>query len=307
MLNFLRRWLDEMLTGSFLFLVLVLTLLGRTQFATAGGRTLAQWVLSAAGALVVGVLVAVRLTPRARPALRAVIEIGPMLVAVLGYVSLRLFDATVITRGLGISRKDPWMLAADVALFGKTPYVWFSQWGLDSRLFLQVMSVFYGLYPLTPLLVLSWLLYRGDMTQFRLVRRTVLISLYCGYCCYILLPVAGPLSLTTPTSPIFVESTATYSFLMDNFRFSTDCFPSLHTANPWLLVWLCRKKWPVWMTALAMLICTGITMSTLALRFHYGIDDVAGLVWIFPIWLVARATLPRTEDGGAGLERGCRC
>lgn len=307
MLNFFRRWLDELLTGIFLFLVLVLTLLGRAHFATAGGLALAQWVLSSAGALVVLLLVAVRFTPRARPALRAVVEIGPMVVAVLGYVSLKLFDATAVTRWLGIARLDKWMLAADVALFGKTPYVWFSQWGLDSRLFLQAMSIFYGLYPFTPLLVLSWLMYKGDMAQFRLVRRAVLISLYCGYHCYMLLPVAGPLSVTTPARPIFVESTATYAFLMDNFRFSTDCFPSLHTANPWLLVWLCRKKLKGWWMVGAALVCTGITMSTLALRFHYGIDDLAGLVWIFPMWLVARATLPREEADQADLAQGCRC
>jgi hypothetical protein len=297
MLNFVRRRLDELLTGSFLFLVLLLTVLGRAHFATAGGLALAQWVLSSAGAIVAALLVAVRFAPRAKPALRVVIEIGPMVVAVLGYVSLKLFDASVITKGLGIASKDPWMLAADVALFGKTPYVWFTQWGLDSRLFLQAMSIFYGLYPFTPLIVLSWLMYRGDMALFRLVRRAVLISLYCGYCCYILLPVSGPLSVTTPEAPLFVESTQTYRFLMDNFRFSTDCFPSLHTANPWLLVWLCRKKLQGWRMIVPVLVCLGITMSTIALRFHYGVDDLAGLVWLFPIALVAGATLP--SEGAA--------
>jgi membrane-associated phospholipid phosphatase len=39
--------------------------------------------------------------------------------------------------------------------------------------------------------------------------------------------------------------------------------------------------------------CCAITLSTLVLGLHYGIDDLAGLVWIFPISLIARSTLPR--------------
>ncbi|HEV2485001.1 MAG TPA: phosphatase PAP2 family protein [Terracidiphilus sp.] len=292
MLNFLRRRLDELMTGSFLCLVLVLVLLCHVDFATPGGLLLAQLVIGSIALIVAVLLIAVRFTPRVRPLLRIVVEIGPMVVAVLGYVSLKLFHASVITIWLGISSKDQWMMAADVVLFGKTPYLWFSQWGLDSRLSLQVMSSFYGLYPFTPLIVLSWFMHRGDMEQLRLIRRTLLISFYCGYCFYILFPVSGPLSLTTPAKPLFIESTLTYTFLMGNFRFATDCFPSLHTANPWLMAWLCRGKLPSWLMAVAIIVCTGITLSTIALRFHYGIDDIAGLVWIFPVSLLARASLP---------------
>ena len=250
-------------------------------------------MLGSVAVLLSVLLVARRFTAAVGPALRVVVEVGPMVVAVLGYVSLKLFDASVITRWFGITSKDPWMMAADVALFSKTPYLWFAQWGLDSRLFLEVMSIFYGLYPWTPVIVLCWFMYKGDMTQLRLVRRTVLISLYCGYLCYIFIPVSGPLSLAAPEKPLFVQSTVIYTFLMGNFRFATDCFPSLHTANPWLMVWLCRGKVPGWMLGMGALVCAGITLSTIALRFHYGVDDLAGLAWIFPISMIARATMPR--------------
>jgi hypothetical protein len=293
MLNFLRRWLDELMTGCFLFLVLILVVLFPVDFATAGGRHFAQWVLWPVGVLVALLLIAARYAERVRPMLRVVAEIGPMVVAVLGYVSLKLLHAAAITHWLGISSKDPWMMAADVALFGRTPYLWLAQWGLDSRLFLEVMSIFYGFYPWTPVIVLGWFMYKGDMGQLRLVRRTVLISLYCGYLCYIFFPVSGPLSLEMPVKPLFVQTSLIYTFLMENFRFPTDCFPSLHTANPWLMVWICRGKVPGWMLAAGALVCAGITMSTIALRFHYGVDCLAGLVWIFPISLLAGATLPR--------------
>lgn len=294
MLSFLRRRLDELMTGCFLFLVLILVVLFPVDFATAGGRLFAQCVLWSACVFVAGLLVAVRYTSRVRPVLRAVVETGPMVVAVLGYTSLKLLHAAVITHWLGISSKDPWMMAADVAVFGKTPYLWLAQWGLESRLFLELMAMFYGLYPWTPVIVLGWFMYKGDMEQLRLVRRAVLLSLFCGYLCYIFFPVSGPLSLEDPLKPLFIQSSLIYTFLMGNFRFATDCFPSLHTANPWLMVWLCRGKVPGWTLSMGALVCALITLSTIALRFHYGVDDLAGLVWIFPISLMARATLPRT-------------
>jgi membrane-associated phospholipid phosphatase len=293
MLNFLRRRFDELVTGSFLFLILILVPLWPPVFGTPGGRAFSQWTLSVLILLFVLLLIAARFTPRARPLLRIVLEIGPMLVGVLGYVSLKLFHASDLTAWFGIPSLDRWMMAADIALFGKTPYLWFSQWGLDSRPFIQVMTCFYSIYPLTPLIALSWFMFKGDMEQLRLVRRAVLISLYLGYCCYILLPVSGPLSLTTPATPLFIQSTLPYTFLMANFRYAYDCFPSLHTANPWLIVWLCRGKLPRWLMAVAVTVCIGITLSTIALRFHYAIDDLAGLVWAYLIALLARASLPR--------------
>jgi membrane-associated phospholipid phosphatase len=91
------------------------------------------------------------------------------------------------------------------------------------------------------------------------------------------------------------------AFFMDNFRYAYDCFPSLHTANPWLLVWVCRGKLPRWLMTTAIVVCTGITLSTLALRFHYGIDVLAGLTWVLLVALVARASLPVSDAHPAAL------
>jgi len=56
-----------------------------------------------------------------------------------------------------------------------------------------------------------------------------------------------------------------------------------------------RGKLPRWLMAVAFIVCLGITLSTIALRFHYGVDDIAGFIWIFPISLLARASLPREK------------
>jgi hypothetical protein len=292
MVDFVRSYLDELLTGLFLLLVAVLTVFNPPHFATPGGLLLARIVLWSSAILVTVLLVASRFSSRARAALHFVFDFGPIVVAVIGYVSLRLLGAHAITARLGIPSFDREMMAADVAIFGKTPYLWFVHWGLDSGLFARVMSGFYALYPFTPLLAVGWFLCRGDREQFRLVRRALIVSLYSGYVCYLLIPVSGPLTLAATTSPTFLESTRVYSFLESNFRYLYDCFPSLHTANPWLIVWLSRGKVPGWLMASAVSAACGITLSTVALQVHYGIDDLAGLAWVFLIAAVAKATLP---------------
>ncbi len=295
MLDFFRRRLDDVLTGVLLLLAAVVTVLDPPIFATPGGQLLARSVLWSVAALIALLFLAARVNLLARSLWWIGGDIGPMAVAVVGYVALKLLHASAITAWLGIPPFDRWMMAADVALFGRTPYLWFDRWGLDSGLFLRIMSAFYALYPLTPLLAVGWFMFKRDRQQFRLVRRALILSLYGGYCCYLLTPVSGPLSLLGPRLPDFLESTRIYSFLADNFRYRYDCFPSLHTANPWLIVWLSRGKLSRWLMAAAIFVCCGITLSTIALQVHYGVDDLAGLAWIFLVVPAARATLPREQ------------
>ncbi len=303
MARFLRRWLDELVTVCFLVLVFGLVPFFPPDFGTPGGRALSVWVLRIVFSLFALLLVAARFIPRVRPALRTVLEFAPIPVVVLGYASLKLMHGYAITAWLGISAKDHWMLAADNLLFGKTPYLYLAQWGFFiSRRFLQIMSICYGLYPFTPLLVVGWFLFKSDLAQVRLVRRAMILSFYCGYCCYLLIPVAGPLSIIDQPAPLFIQSTLVYNFLMGNFRYAYDCFPSLHTANPWLLLWLCRNKFPRLFVILGALICSGITLSTIALRMHYAIDDIAGLVWVFLFARLAHASLPREASEYAPSE-----
>ncbi|MGO8759474.1 MAG: phosphatase PAP2 family protein [Terracidiphilus sp.] len=295
MLSFLRRRLDELVTCLFLLLVAVVCVLHPPAFATPGGLLLARVVLSSSAVLVAGLWVASRFNSRARNALHFVLQWGIIVVAVVGYVSLRLLHAEAITAWLGIPSFDRAMMAADVVLFGKTPYLWFSQWGLDNRLFLLILSYFYALYPFIPPFLLAWFWFRGQKPQFYFARRAMIVSYTLGYTCYLLIPVSGPLSLAHSSAPTFLESTAVYTFLASNFRYAYDCFPSLHTANPWLLVWVSRGKLPRWLMAASVLAACGITLSTIVLKVHYGVDDIAGIVWVFLVAPLARATMPREQ------------
>lgn len=302
MLRSLRRSLDAWLTGLVLVLVLVLTFVDPPDFATRGGLLLARSVFWSIGVILILLFVAGRFHSVARALLQRLLLFFPMFVAVVGYAGLRLFHAEAVSKWLEIPARDSWMMAADNALFGKTPFLWLSQWGLESHFIQRVMTVFYGLYPLMPFVILTWFLFQRDMPQFYLLRRTLILSLYLGYCCYILIPVRGPLSLLNEP-PLFIDFTSAYSFLMRNFRYVYDCFPSLHMANPWLMAWLCRGKVPRSVMILLVIACSGITLSTIVLRLHYGIDLLAGLVWAALMVPLGRFSLPEEVRAPADVLR----
>lgn len=293
MIDFLRRRLDELTICLFLLLVALVATLHPPVFATRGGQLLTRWAISSAALLVVALALAARFNSRARAALRFTLQWGIIVVAVVGYVSLRLLHAESITAWLGIPCLDHAMMSADNALFGQTPYLWFNRWGLNGGLFLWIMSYLYALYPMIPPFLLAWFWFRRQLPHFYLARRTLIVSYTLGYICYLLFPVSGPLTLVPASAPNFLESTSVYAFLAGNFRYAYDCFPSLHTANPWLLVWISRGKLPRWLMAAAIAAAAGITLSTLALQVHYGVDDIAGIAWVFLIAPLARATMPR--------------
>ena len=292
MIALLRRWMDEIVTGSFLILLLILAhLRGSPVFEPIEQGGLTKKTLWGVAVLLILLIGAKMLGRHATSPLR-IAEFLPLVVALMAYESLKHMHATALTVWLGIQPKDSLMMAADNAVFGKTPYLWFAQWGLDRPGFITIMSAFYSLYYVAPIAAMGWFTIAEDVAQLRLIRRGLLIGLYGGYCSYVLIPVAGPLSVPGLVKPLFFEQMTGFQFLMDNFRYAFDCFPSLHTAIPWLLVLLCWNKLPRWLMAVAIICSLGVTVSTVALRFHYGVDVLAGLAWAWTAATLARLSSP---------------
>lgn len=196
------------------------------------------------------------------------------------YESLKHLHANWITQLLGIAPKDEVMAAIDSFLFTKPlPFLmenWSEAW------FIHTMWVFYiWVYYLWPVCVMGYLYFGiGDEAGFRRLRRGLVVALLGGYIGYILVPVAGPLftmgeqfSYPILTQPVLKK------LVFDTLRYNWDCFPSLHTTVPWLFVFLVWRRGNWWLRFLCVIAATGVTLSTVALRFHYGIDLLAGLVW----------------------------
>jgi membrane-associated phospholipid phosphatase len=118
---------------------------------------------------------------------------------------------------------------------------------------------------------IALLLYRGKQAVKEYVFAS-LLAFYVGYVCYVLVPIIGP-GYTLHYSVALHDIAPVYT--NDRLFIARDCFPSLHTAISVIMgifVWRYQRKWSLfyipWLTL--------IVFATLYLRFHYGIDDIAG-------------------------------
>lgn len=201
------------------------------------------------------------------------------------YESLKHMHANRITEWLGIQPKDELMLAIDERLFGQALPLYMDSW--TAPWFQELMSFFYiWVYYLGPFLLLATAYLLRLEELFRRLRLGIVLGLLGGYALYILVPVAGPLFLIGDQFQHAIPTQSRLETLVfDTLRFNWDCFPSLHTAIPWILTALIWKRLPGWTVALAALLSTGVTLSTVALRFHWGIDLIAAFAWVFLVWL----------------------
>jgi spermidine synthase len=195
------------------------------------------------------------------------------------YESMKHLHANRITEWLGIVPKDRLMIRVDEALFGRVLPLWLDSWSTPA--FTQVMWFFYvWVYYLGPLVALGTAFFLGEERLFLQLRRALVLGLLGGYVSYLLVPVAGPLFYVGEqfTTPI-VTQPVVHRLVFDTFRYNWDCFPSLHTAIPWTLAWVAWPRLNRPLKALAVIAASGVTLSAVALRFHYGIDIIAGLAW----------------------------
>ena len=110
---------------------------------------------------------------------------------------------------------------------------------------------------------------------------------------YLLIPVGGPLLLIGDQfrQPIVTQPVIT-KLVFDSLRYAWDCFPSLHTAVPWMLTLLLWSSVRRWAQLLCVTAATLVTASTIVLRFHYGIDVLAGLAWAGLVAFVVARQVP---------------
>ena len=285
-INLVRQWLDQILACVFLVSLFILSSVRHAPlFITTASTTTGKAILLVTVLLTLSVIVRPNQQSTTYSIKSCIFEFTPLILALLAYENLKYQHASALTVWLGIMPKDALMLSIDRFLFGTTPSLWFEDLRRTSHTFTIVMTVIYGLYYSIPAAAMGWFWLDKNIEQVRLIRRGLIIAFYGGYCSYVLIPVSGPKVLPLDIRPLFYNQMTDFHFLMENFRYGFDCFPSLHTAIPWLVVILCFAKWPKWLVILAILISVAVTISTVALGFHYGIDLIAGLAWA---WISAR-------------------
>jgi membrane-associated phospholipid phosphatase len=261
-------------------------------------------LLAAAAALaaLVGLRAYARERPRVPPALarraatQATVRVArdflPFVLALALYAGLH--DLTPV---LGRTTVDAALVALDRRLFGVDIARWLGQFAaptLTAFLLACYLSFFFAQ------VILALILYRSEQRRHF---REFVVSLSCvtvlGYAGYLLIPAVGPCQYQANLFPAPLPAGDTVMrtiHLLDALRGqSRDCFPSLHTAaTACVLVFAWRSARFVFITYLP--IALGLFISTLYLRYHYGVDVIAGFITA----LFASMIGPR-------IERAWRC
>lgn len=269
------------------------------------------WVTAAV--LVAGCLIG-RGVPALPPIVRAVVyRVAIVGVVIANYLTLR--DFLQLVRPDAV---DDALVRIDLWLFGVEPALWLERY--NRRPIIEWFSFFYFSYfgiCLAYMLTVVWLSKSGRKTAEYAVG-TALV--YCvGQIGYTLVPGYGPIAHLKSSFRGDIDGGFWWSMVWDTVQAGgamKDIFPSLHTAAPlWFALFAFQQsktdrrwRWPARITGF---FSANIIFSTLLLRWHYGIDVIAGLALAFSVSylaprLVAREEAWRRSLGHAGPWRFAR-
>jgi membrane-associated phospholipid phosphatase len=172
----------------------------------------------------------------------------------------------------------------------------------------DVFMVFYVLYFLMPAALFAALLLRGDRRRTYRAAFTVAFGVFACYMLYVIVPAAGPrhahVNLSAPLPEGWITGRV-HDFMRDWEPQPFDAFPSAHVA---LGVLCMAVAWPLgsrlrWSMAL---VAAGTAASTIVLRYHYLVDDLAGLAVIGAALAATRFLDARVARKAAAGEHGDR-
>jgi membrane-associated phospholipid phosphatase len=212
-----------------------------------------------------------------RKAVRATLLVIRDFMPFLGVLALYgcLHDLTPVLRPQTV---DARLVAIDHWLFGVDLSQWLGRFATPA---LTGMMVFcYLSFFVTPGLFAALLHWKGERRRFR----DYLVSVCCvsalGFAGYLAVPAVGPYLYQSALFPAELPGSDVLQRIirtLDELHgLARDCFPSLHTAQTTcLLVFVWRYSRGLFLALLPLAV--GLFASTLYLRYHYGIDLLAGL------------------------------
>ncbi len=232
--------------------------------------------------------------------LASVADFGPILPLLLVFDNLGPFVLAV-----GSVDLDPLLVAADRLLFGGDDPTRLLEPFLGPPA-LEVLTVCYALYYFHPI-VLGALLWKDDLREktpgarFPAYVFGMLLVFYVSYAGYFLVPAIGP-RFTVPHDGPLPRGTVAKAIddTLDRLETSRrNCFPSGHTmVTVAVLVEAARRSRKTFLAFLPF--ATGLVLATVACRYHYVVDVLAGLVLAFAVGGLARAVARRVRQEADG-------
>ncbi|OSS42209.1 hypothetical protein DESAMIL20_1762 [Desulfurella amilsii] len=183
--------------------------------------------------------------------------------------------------------KDIYLIRFDNAIFSKPVADYFLIF--NKPIFNDIFAVFYTFYYFLPLVLLYYLYKKQKLVYLEYSLFALSLAYYISYIGYMLVPAIGPrysIEFSQPIQAGFIYSYI-YAFLDRFEHIKQDCFPSGHVAISVLanmLVFGINKKAGYFIIPLVII----LILATLALRYHYGVDDIAGLLLAFFSYFVSK-------------------
>ena len=233
--------------------------------------------------------------------LRTLYDWGPLIIVMWMFESLEPYT--------GVIRRDVFdrqLYELDLAVFGVEPTVWAGK--LHHPLLTDWMSITYGLYFITPMVLATMLSIRGRRADFTEMVTATVIQMGIGFITCLFIPAGPPRHYPPLLAGIFQPPhlhSMTGLMELQQGAFDTadpmlthSAFPSLHCSMGMLaLLFAMRfsdavfKKHPRLFYRIVIVLVVSLWASTIYLRHHWFFDCVAG--WVLGFTSTALAALIR--------------
>ena len=186
-----------------------------------------------------------------------------------------------VLHALRLHALDPQLLAIDEFLFGQTPAMYLDRFVTPASV--EWFAFFYyGFYALIFVFVVGSLVLDSGRRRYELLLGMALV-MSLGHMTYTLVPGAGPFTSSSLHFAHALRGGAWWMRVESAVQVAGahfDIFPSLHTAVSLLIalhVLRHRREAPFhWAAPATCFVVANIIVATLFLRWHYGIDVIAG-------------------------------
>jgi membrane-associated phospholipid phosphatase len=202
---------------------------------------------------------------------------------------------------------DDVLIRIDHTLFGVYPTVWMER--LISPPLTALLQGAYISYYFMPISLGVVLIAKKKHDEFEDALFGIVLCFYLSYIGYLLVPAVGPrftldhLQTTDlKAGPFIQEIQSVLNGLEHN---KTDAFPSGHTAIALMTLYYAWKKKEKALSAVLLPAVLGLIFSTVYLRYHYGIDVLAGIaLTVLTIYLAPKLSTHLSRASGHPDDQG---
>jgi membrane-associated phospholipid phosphatase len=179
------------------------------------------------------------------------------------------------------------LIRADQLLFGLNPTQWAERFA--NPLATEILQWVYASFYFIPGVLAARLIATKRWLELDVSLVGVILGFYTSYVGYFVLPALSPYKTLPHSHPVIgVFAAEGIRRTLENLENTVfDCFPSGHTEVSLLVLWFAWRFDRVAFRILALPIAL-LVVSTVYLRYHYGIDLVAAVAFAIVVLVIAR-------------------